>query len=66
MGLRLWEGVDLKDLSARSGVNVREQYMDAVAANVRRGLLTLEGDRLRATPQGWWVLNRVVTDFLES
>ena len=66
MGLRLREGVDLADLSARSGLDVRERYSEAIAINVRRGLLTLEGEQLRATPQGWWVLNRVVTEFLEG
>lgn len=63
MGLRLREGVNLADLSSRSGVNVRERYAEAMTVNIRRGLLTFDGHRLRATPQGWWVLNRVVTDF---
>nr|WP_256488316.1 radical SAM family heme chaperone HemW [Deinococcus sp. HSC-46F16] len=66
MGLRLRAGLDLADLSRRSGVDVRTRYAVPIAANVERGLLVLEGDRLRATPQGWWVLNRVVTDFLEA
>ncbi|GAA5513794.1 heme chaperone HemW [Deinococcus carri] len=65
MGLRLREGVDLGDLTRRSGLNVSERYAAAIAANVGRGLLTLEGELLRATPQGWWLLNRVVTEFLE-
>ncbi|WP_264776222.1 radical SAM family heme chaperone HemW [Deinococcus aetherius] len=66
MGLRLREGVDLADLSRRAGLDVRAAYAGPIAANVRRGLLTLEGGRLRATPQGWWSLNRVITDFLEE
>lgn len=66
MGLRLREGVDLADLTRRSGLDVRERYGGAIAANIRRGLLTLEGERLRATPQGWWLLNQVVADFLEA
>ncbi|WP_180970019.1 radical SAM family heme chaperone HemW [Deinococcus planocerae] len=66
MGLRLRDGVDLAGLSRRSGVDVRAVYAEPIAANVRRGLLTLEGGRLRATSQGWWTLNRVVTDFLEE
>ncbi|KEF34480.1 coproporphyrinogen III oxidase [Deinococcus sp. RL] len=66
MGLRLRAGLDLADLSRRSGVDVRTRYAAPIAANVARGLLSLEGDRLRATPGGWWVLNRVVTDFLEA
>ncbi|MPY66672.1 radical SAM family heme chaperone HemW [Deinococcus sp. SDU3-2] len=66
MGLRLRAGLDLADLSRRSGVDMRTRYATPLAANVERGLLMLEGDRLRATPGGWWVLNRVVTDFLEA
>lgn len=66
MGLRLREGLDLADLARRSGLDVRERYARPLARNVARGLLALDGDRLRATPEGWWVLNRVVTDFLEA
>ncbi|UBV42356.1 radical SAM family heme chaperone HemW [Deinococcus taeanensis] len=65
MGLRLRAGVDLADLSRRSGLNVREAYAAPIEANVGRGLLVLDGNQLRATPNGWWVLNRVVTDFLD-
>lgn len=65
MGLRLKAGIDLADLTRRSGVDVRDSYAAPIALNVSRGLLTLDGDQLRATPEGWWVLNRVVTDFLE-
>lgn len=66
MGLRLREGVDLADLSRRSGLDVPARYAGAITENVERGLLALEGKQLRATPAGWWVLNRVVTDFLEA
>ncbi|WP_034386137.1 radical SAM family heme chaperone HemW [Deinococcus sp. YIM 77859] len=66
MGLRLRQGVNLADLTRRAGLDVQERYRAAIAANVRRGLLVLEGEQLRATPSGWWLLNRVVTDFLEA
>jgi putative oxygen-independent coproporphyrinogen III oxidase len=66
MGLRLQGGLDLADLSRRSGLDVRGRYAGAIAVNVGRGLLTLDGDQLCATPQGWWTLNRVVTEFLEE
>ncbi len=66
MGLRLKTGIDLANLTRHSGVDVRARYAAPIDANVARGLLTLDGDRLRATPEGWWVLNRVVTDFLEE
>jgi coproporphyrinogen III oxidase-like Fe-S oxidoreductase len=32
---------------------------------LRLGLLELNGEQVRATPKGWWLLNRVVTAFLE-
>ena len=66
MGLRLAEGVDLADLSRRSGLDLRARYGAVIEAQTRQGLLTLEGERLRATPAGQWVLNRVVTAFLEA
>ncbi|WP_291424220.1 radical SAM family heme chaperone HemW [Deinococcus sp.] len=66
MGLRLRQGIDLADLSRRSGVNVAGHYANVIRRNVERGLLVLEADHLRATPAGWWVLNRVVTEFLEQ
>lgn len=66
MGLRLAEGLDLEALSRRSGLNVQARYREVIAEQQRRGLLTLEGPVLRATPQGQWVLNRVVAAFLEG
>ncbi len=66
MGLRLRSGIDLSDLSRRSGLDVLDRYGPVIQRNVQRGLLVQEGTNLRATPAGWWVLNRVVTEFLEA
>ncbi len=66
MGLRLADGVDLRDLTGRSGLDVRARYGAVIAEQARLGLLALDGDQLRATPEGQWVLNRVVTAFLEA
>ncbi|MFC4454470.1 radical SAM family heme chaperone HemW [Deinococcus sonorensis] len=66
MGLRLREGLDLTALSERSGLDVRARYGAVIEQQRRRGLLTLQDDQLSATPDGWWVLNRVVTAFLEG
>lgn len=65
MGLRLRSGMDLADLSRRSGLDVSQRYSKVIERHVERGLLVLDGQTLRATPAGWWVLNRVVTEFLE-
>jgi len=65
MGLRLGDGLHLPTLSQRSGLDVAQRYAGVIAEQVRLGLLEQRGDQLRATPQGWWLLNRVVTAFLD-
>ena len=65
MGLRLRDGVNLRDLSRRCGLDIASAYAPAIAANVERGLLVQAGEQLQPTPTGWWVLNSVITDFLE-
>jgi len=65
MGLRLRDGLHLPTLSRRSGLDVAQRYAGVIAEQVRLGLLEQHGEQLRATPQGWWLLNRVVTAFLE-
>lgn len=65
MGLRLREGLDLDGLSRRSRLDVAHRYSAVIRRNVARGLLEHDGPQLRATPQGWWVLNQVITEFLE-
>jgi oxygen-independent coproporphyrinogen-3 oxidase len=65
MGLRLVEeGVDLAALAERHGVDPRVAHRDAIARHVAGGFLEREGDRLRCTPAGLDVLNRLLLDFL--
>jgi oxygen-independent coproporphyrinogen-3 oxidase len=65
MGLRLVEeGVDLAAVATRHGVDPRIEHGDAIASHVEAGRLVLEGDRLRCTPTGLEVLNRVLLDFV--
>ncbi len=65
MGLRLLdEGVDLVELSARHGLDVRAMHGDALARHVEAGRLVLDGARLRCTPAGVRVLNAVLVDFV--
>lgn len=65
MGLRLRAGIDLADLSRRSGLNVPGLYAQVIQRNVERGWLVQQGDLLRATPAGWWVLNRIIAEFMQ-
>jgi oxygen-independent coproporphyrinogen-3 oxidase len=68
-GLRTTAGIDLDVLRARFAPVVTDEAFDAiVTAPARRavddGDLELVGDRLRATPSGLVVLDRVAAEFL--
>jgi coproporphyrinogen III oxidase-like Fe-S oxidoreductase len=63
-GLRLKRGVNLNDLSSRSGTDVSQRFADALVSLQSRGLLERDGDVVRATHDGIWVLNQVVAEFL--
>ena len=65
MNLRLHQGLHLPTLSRRSGVDVAAHYAPVIAEQIKLGLLELNGEHLRTTSKGWWLLNRVVTAFLE-
>ncbi|GEM49930.1 radical SAM family heme chaperone HemW [Deinococcus cellulosilyticus] len=65
MGLRLRNGVDLADLSRRSGLDVWVRYQKPLKHHIKKGLLLLEGQVLKATDQGRWVLNQIIADCLE-
>ncbi|MGI9425256.1 MAG: radical SAM family heme chaperone HemW, partial [Hyphomicrobiaceae bacterium] len=65
MGLRIREGVDVDRLAAVSGL-VPSQA--AIAELVEAGLITSDGGgrRLRATPAGRFILNRLVLELAAS
>jgi putative oxygen-independent coproporphyrinogen III oxidase len=63
-GLRLKRGVNLTDLSSRAGFDIFSRFADAFASLESRGLLERDGDVVRATHDGIWVLNQVVAEFL--
>jgi putative oxygen-independent coproporphyrinogen III oxidase len=59
MGLRLAEGIELKRLQDIAG---RKRDTSRIAGLAAEGLLTQEGDRLAATPQGRLVLDRLIVE----
>jgi oxygen-independent coproporphyrinogen-3 oxidase len=64
MGLRLVDGVDLQELTERTGRDPRRLFGVAIARHAEAGLLVREGDRLRATARGLDLLSRVLVDFV--
>jgi oxygen-independent coproporphyrinogen-3 oxidase len=59
MHVRLTEGVNLSTYKARWG---RAPAPDRIAKLRELGLVTLEDDRLAATPRGRLVLNSIIAD----
>lgn len=64
MGLRLKNGVDLTQLSAKSGLDVAQIYQPLIQKMLKQQLLQFETPYLKATPEGWWILNQIITEFL--
>jgi oxygen-independent coproporphyrinogen-3 oxidase len=61
MGLRIFEGIDLRRYETLSGAPLDQKTLHNLAED---GLVTLDGERLRATPKGRLLLNRLVADLL--
>lgn len=65
MGLRLTQGLCLQHLSETAGFDVAQKYAQVIEHYQNQHLLELKGHRLRVPPKGLWILNRILTDFLE-
>jgi putative oxygen-independent coproporphyrinogen III oxidase len=62
LGLRTTEGLDLRELEKRSGVDPRRGREKALATGLDRGRLAIESDRLRVPQASWLHLDGIVTD----
>ncbi|AWN24350.1 coproporphyrinogen III oxidase [Deinococcus irradiatisoli] len=66
MGLRTRVGVNLAELSRSSGLDVAGRYAAPLKRHLDAGLLIRQGEQLRASEQGWWLLNKVLGDFVNA
>jgi oxygen-independent coproporphyrinogen-3 oxidase len=64
LGLRMNSGVDATALAAEFGNNRVAPALEAVNRLTHDGLLVIEGDRIRLTPQGRLLSNDVFQEFL--
>lgn len=62
LGLRTSEGVDLRALEMRTGLDPRKGRERELEKGLAAGRLTLEGDRLRVPHAHWLQLDGIVTD----
>ena len=64
MGLRMIEGVSLKEFKRRFGKDVFDIYDNAIKNNVKKGLLVIDSEKLYLTSKGIEVSNYVMSDFI--
>jgi oxygen-independent coproporphyrinogen-3 oxidase len=64
LGLRLLEGVDVREVTNRHGIDPCQQYAGHVSRMTQAGLLALEDHRLRLTPSGLPVANSIWAGFV--
>jgi oxygen-independent coproporphyrinogen-3 oxidase len=64
MGLRLTEGFSIARLRERFGLTPSEYYGDILKNLARQGLVEQDPDRLRLTPRGLMVANRVLAELV--
>ncbi|MBI5233868.1 MAG: coproporphyrinogen III oxidase family protein, partial [Deltaproteobacteria bacterium] len=64
LGLRMMEGIDLKDFEERFGIKIEESHPAAVKELTEQGLLNLDDQYLRLTKKGMLFLNEVSLRFI--
>jgi len=64
LGLRLLEGMDLAEVSARIGIDLGERYRSEIQDLTELGLLEQEGPLLRLTKPAHLIANQVFTRFV--
>src|SRR5207342_3223824 len=64
LGLRLKQGIDLRELVAEFGERAVAEHESAIREFVRDGLLERDSDRVRLTPRGRLLSNEVFERFV--
>jgi oxygen-independent coproporphyrinogen III oxidase len=64
LGLRLLDGIDLAEATARAGLDLEAKYRQQIAELLELGLLEQKCHRLRLTRDAYLIANQVFTRFL--
>ncbi len=64
MGLRLVNGIDIREYDERFGCELLKHYRKAIEANTEKGLIEVTEDHIRTTAAGMMVLNDILVDFM--
>lgn len=65
LGLRLLDGLDLSEASARIGIDLANKFQAPIQECIQLGLLEQEGDCLKLTGPAYLIANQAFTRFLE-
>ena len=65
LGLRLLDGLDLDEASARAGIDLAGRYESQIGELLRLGLLEKENRVIRLHPSAYLIANQVFTRFLD-
>ena len=65
LGLRLLNGLDLKEASARAGLDLESRYQTQIRELLELGLLEREDGRLRLNSSAYLIANQVFTRFVD-
>ena len=64
MGLRMRDGVSIRDLQARYGIEAKGYYGEILVGFVATDMLSVEGDRLRLTDKAFPLANQVLAELV--
>ena len=65
LGMRLEEGICVRDFDARFGVSFKEKYGVLLDEYVKDGFVTFDGERYRFTSNGMFVSNYILSSVLD-
>ena len=65
LGLRLLDGLNLSDASARTGVDMADKFQAPIQECIDLGLLIQDGNCLKLTESAYLIANQAFTRFLE-
>ena len=64
MGLRLTEGIDLRNFREKYGLDLPKYFSEGVKKHLSNGNLILDQGRLKLSDQGIYVMNDILVDFM--
>ncbi len=64
LGLRLCDGIDLKQFDFRYGIKLLDYYKDIIEEYMDRGLLDISNGRLRLNSKAYFISNQVLCHFI--